>query len=98
MPTCVGVAFKRVAKSYWFDPGQLELEEEQRVVVETTRGMELGLIKIAPTTVPDYEIQSPLKRVLRVAEDEDLLTERENRKRAKQPTITEGSAPGIGSR
>ena len=24
MPTCVGVAFKRVAKSYWFDPGELE--------------------------------------------------------------------------
>ena len=33
MPLCVGVAFKRVAKSYWFDPGDLALTEGQRVVV-----------------------------------------------------------------
>jgi cell fate regulator YaaT (PSP1 superfamily) len=83
MPVCVGVAFKRVAKSYWFDPGQLELEEEQRVVVETTRGLELGTVKIAPLTIPEDEIQSPLKQVLRVADDEDLLHERDNRKKAK---------------
>lgn len=84
MPICVGVAFKRVAKSYWFDPGELELEEEQRVVVETTRGVELGLVKIAPHTVPDAEIQSSLKRVLRVASEEDLRRERDNRRRAKE--------------
>lgn len=84
MPTCVGVAFKRVAKSYWFDPGDLELGEEERVVVETTRGLELGVVKITPRVVVDEEIQAPLKRVLRRAEAHDLDQERQNRAKAKQ--------------
>ena len=84
MPVCVGIAFKRVAKSYWFDPGDLELEENDRVVVETTRGLELGLVKIAPREIVSDELQSPLKNVLRLAEDIDLEQERQNRIKARQ--------------
>jgi cell fate regulator YaaT (PSP1 superfamily) len=84
MPLCVGVAFKRVAKSYWFDPAGLELTEEDRVVVETTRGIELGTVKIAPRQIVPDEIQAPLKRVLRSASDQDLEQERRNRQKAKQ--------------
>ncbi|HLV81769.1 MAG TPA: stage 0 sporulation family protein [Chthonomonadaceae bacterium] len=83
MPLCVGVAFKRVAKSYWFDPGALDLQEEDRVVVETTRGAELGTVKIGPRQVVEQEIQAPLKRVLRQAERADLEQERRNREKAK---------------
>lgn len=83
MPTCVGVAFKRVAKSYWFDPAGLELQEADRVVVETTRGVELGSIKIGPREIVPDEIQAPLKRVLRRAEQQDLDQERQNRIRAR---------------
>lgn len=84
MPVCVGVAFKRVAKSYWFDPGDLTLDENDRVVVETTRGLELGLVKISPREVPADEIQAPLKRVLRPAADADLEQERHNRIEARK--------------
>ncbi|MCS6775919.1 MAG: regulatory iron-sulfur-containing complex subunit RicT [Chloroherpetonaceae bacterium] len=84
MPVCVGVAFKRVARSYWFDPDGLELQEEQRVVVETARGLELGTVKIAPRYVPDEEITAPLKRVVRIANRDDLLVERQNRQRARE--------------
>jgi len=84
MPVCVGVAFKRVAKSYWFDPAGLELEEEERVVVETARGAELGTVKISPREIVPDEIQAPLKRVLRRAEAPDLELERRNRQKAKQ--------------
>jgi cell fate regulator YaaT (PSP1 superfamily) len=83
MPICAGVAFKRVAKSYWFDPGELDLEEQDRVVVETTRGLELGTVKIGPRFVPEEEIQAPLKRVLRRALPDDLARERQNREKAK---------------
>src|SRR5579884_2269846 len=84
MALCVGVAFKRVAKSYWFDPGALDLQEEDRVVVETTRGTELGTVKISPRQVVDHEIQAPLKRVLRLAQRADLEQERRNREKARQ--------------
>ena len=83
MPLCVGVAFKRVAKSYWFDPAGLELQENDRVIVETVRGAEIGMIKIAPRIVIDDEIQSALKRVLRLASPEDIQQERSNRVTAR---------------
>ncbi len=79
MPTCIGVAFKRVARSYWYDPNGIDLLEEERVVVETARGPELGTVKIGATIVPEEEITSPLKKVLRVAEDSDFSKEYENR-------------------
>ena len=83
MNQCIGVAFKRVAKSYWFDPGDLALRENDRVVVETTRGAELGVVKIAARVVSPDELQAPLKRVLRLAADADIQQERANRERAK---------------
>jgi len=84
MPLCVGIAFKRVAKSYWFDPGDLSLQEDDRVIVETTRGMELGLVKIASCTVKDDDLTGTLNRVVRIAADRDLEQERQNRILARQ--------------
>lgn len=84
MPLCVGVSFKRVAKSYWFDPDGLNLQEEDRVVVETTRGLELGLVKIGPCEVRSDDLQPPVKRVVRQATEDDLRQERQNRILARQ--------------
>lgn len=84
MPLCVGVAFKRVAKSYWFDPDGLELEEDDRVVVETTRGAEIGTVKIGLREIVEDELLGPLKRVLRKAETGDFQQERQNREKAKR--------------
>lgn len=84
MPICVGIAFKRVSRSYWFDPAGLDLEEQDRVVVETTRGAELGIVKITSREIPEYEIQGALQKVLRIAEARDMIQERRNREKAKQ--------------
>ena len=84
MPVCVGVAFKRVAKSYWFDPGEFALSDADCVMVETSRGIELGTVKVAAREVPEDELQGSLKRVLRMAETSDLKQERENREKAKR--------------
>jgi cell fate regulator YaaT (PSP1 superfamily) len=84
MPQVVGVAFKRVAKSYWFDPGALELKDFDRVVVETTRGAELGTVRVSPRELPPGELHAPLKRVLRLADAGDVEQEKRNRDRAKQ--------------
>ncbi len=84
MPNCVGIAFKRVARSYWFHPNGFDLQPEDRVVVETVRGTELGTVKIQETIVPEGEITAPLKKVLRFAESTDYLREQENRYNAKE--------------
>src|SRR2546422_10808113 len=84
MATVVGVAFKRVARSYWFDPGDAEYKDMQRVVVETTRGIEVGTVRVTAREVPEHEIQAPLKRVLRPANERDAQQEARNRELAKR--------------
>jgi cell fate regulator YaaT (PSP1 superfamily) len=84
MPQVVGVAFKRVAKSYWFDPGDHSLKDFDRVIVETTRGLEIGTVRVTVRTVSEEELQAPLKNVLRLAEESDLEQEARNKEKARQ--------------
>jgi len=83
MPLVVGVTFRRVGKVYYFDPGDLELHEGDFVIAETARGVEFGEVVLDPRDVSDDEIVSPLKRVVRVANGDDLDREAGNRGREK---------------
>jgi cell fate regulator YaaT (PSP1 superfamily) len=72
MADVVGVRFKRAGRVYYFDPADIGLNLGDRVVVETSRGPELGQVVIAPTQVVANEVNKPLKPVVRKATDEDL--------------------------
>lgn len=87
MPICVGVAFKRVARSYWFDPNGISLKEGDRVVVETSHGEELGSVKIGPREAPIEDMQSVLNFVLRHAGAEDAAREKENLGKAREALV-----------
>lgn len=69
----VGIRFKRAGKIYYFDPAGHELNIGEHVVVETSRGTEIGRVVIAPKQVAASEITEPLKPVLRKATPRDLL-------------------------
>ncbi len=71
MPIVVGVVFKKAGKVYYFDPDGIELKSGDKVVVKTSRGMEFGEIVASPMEVPEEEITSPLKKVVRRASGED---------------------------
>lgn len=62
-------------RTLWFDPEGLELHAGDHVVVETARGLELGVCASDVIEVP-YEdvkkLKSPLKPVRRIATDEDM--------------------------
>lgn len=68
----VGVRFKRAGKIYYFDPGELQIEKDDDVIVETARGIEYGSAVIGMKEVEDDEVISPLKKVIRIATKEDL--------------------------
>jgi cell fate regulator YaaT (PSP1 superfamily) len=84
MLTVVGVRFKRAGKIYYFDPGDLDVQIGQRVIVETVRGIELGDVAVGPKKVREEDIVAPLKQVIRLATDEDIAIEAENREKEKQ--------------
>ena len=76
----VGISFREAGKIYYFSPGSLKLAKGDRVIVETSRGVELGTVKIANKMIPSSEVVSPLKAVGRVATKEDLIKDEKNRK------------------
>ncbi|HHX22747.1 MAG: PSP1 domain-containing protein [Tepidanaerobacteraceae bacterium] len=78
MVTIVGVRFKKAGKVYYFNPGGLELSVGDKVIVETSRGIEYGEIVIGPKDVKEEDIIAPLKDVMRVATPEDEETVKEN--------------------
>ena len=69
----VGVRFRRAGEVFYFDSGELDLDVEDEVVVETEKGLELVRVVIAPKQVMYSELEGPLKPVLRKANPEDLL-------------------------
>jgi len=83
MTDVVGVRFKRAGRIYYFDPGNIDLEVNDYVVVETSRGEELGCVAIAPNQVLESDVVKPLKPVLRKAEPEEVerVEEFEDRER-----------------
>ena len=77
MKTVAGIRFKKPGKIYFFDPGELHIEEGMHVIVDTAMGEEYGEVVIASKEVEDSEISESLKKILRVSshKDEKIFSE-----------------------
>lgn len=85
MPEIIGVRFREAGKIYYFDPtGFKDLEVGDYVVVDTTRGEDIGQVIIAPRQVLDGEVVGQLKGIRRRAESWDLLQMQSFREREGQ--------------
>ena len=90
MTTVCGVRFKRVGKVYYFDPGELKLDEGECVIVETSRGLEFGEVTASNRQVADNKIAAPLRGVVRRATEEDIVQTGENKaKETEARTVCE---------
>ncbi len=79
MPKITGIRFRGNGKVYYFSPGELEIKKGDSVVVETAQGIEFGDVVIAIKEVNEDEIVSPLKKVIRVADEQDYKTLENNK-------------------
>ena len=84
MATVIGVRFKKAGKVYYFDPSGIWPRPGDSVVVETARGVELGEVVTGSRSVSDAQIVTPLKKVVRIANEEDLRRAEANEKREKE--------------
>lgn len=80
----VGVRFRRAGKVYFFDPKGFKIPLDQKVIVETARGVEIGDVTAPNHTVRAQDIVSPLRPVLRIATDADVRHDEENRQKEKE--------------
>ena len=75
----VGINFREAGKIYYFSPEEYKFAVGDKVIVETARGVELGMVKVANKTISSKEIVSPLKPVIRPATDADVQHYEKNR-------------------
>lgn len=80
----IGVRFKPVGKIYYFNPAEADIAKDDRVVVETARGIELGTVAVSPHDIDEKEFSKPIKDVIRVATPEDLEHDAQNRVKEKE--------------
>lgn len=81
MVSIIGVRFKKVGKVYHFAPDGLDIKKGDTVVVETSRGIEIGEVVVGIHQIDEKNIKKPLRNVIRVANDEDLRILEENKKK-----------------
>lgn len=84
----VGIRFKSVGKIYYFDPCGMLLKKDDRVIVETVRGQEIGTVVVENQMTEQKEKFTPLSPVIRVATPEDIETDKQNREKEKSAFAT----------
>lgn len=84
MINVVGVRFKPAGKTYYFNPLDMNIEQGDHVIVETTRGMEYGSVVMGRRLIEDGQFQKPVKDVIRIATDEDTEKYRKNKELEKE--------------
>ncbi len=80
MPKVIGIRFREGGKSYHFDPGSLDLKRQDMVIVETSKGIEIGTVSEEIIDLPEDKIHQPLKTIIRIANDKDIAVDNENKK------------------
>lgn len=84
MVNIVGVRFKPVGKTYYFDPLDFDIKQGDSVIVETSRGVEFGEVVMGRKTIENEQFQKPLKGVMRIATNEDKAKLAKNRELEKE--------------
>ncbi len=93
MTKVVSVKFNEGGRSYYFKPLNGELNVGDTVIVDTSAGPAMGTVFQGVKEVEDENVVQPLKRVIRIATEDDLKSAKENKK--KEPKAFEICAQKI---
>lgn len=84
MTEVVSIKFRNRGKCYFFDPGQLNIKSGDKVIVETSKGLEIADCCRGNHAVPDTSVVQPLRPVVRIADAADLAAAEANKKRERE--------------
>jgi cell fate regulator YaaT (PSP1 superfamily) len=77
------VALRGSGQVYFYDSGDLEVKEGDCVIIEHDRGLDYGQI-VSPSCVGDNKSNESLKKIVRLANENDLKQVDENRTKSKE--------------
>lgn len=66
-----GISFKKALQTYFFGSNEI-FKTSDKVVVETIRGLELGVVKVGPKPFKEQKMDMAVKPILRLANQEDI--------------------------
>lgn len=78
MTEVISVKFKDSGKCYFFSPDGKKYAEGNSVIVETANGLAFGTVAEGNHEVEDEHLVSPLKKVLRIANEKDMQRLKDN--------------------
>ena len=84
MTTVISVRFRSGCKTYFFDPGDVQVQTGDHVIVETAQGLEYAQCTMGNHPVDDCCVIQPLRPMVRVATENDRRTAAHNRTREKE--------------
>lgn len=77
------IKFKNAGKTYYF-ASKFEVVKGDKVVVETARGLELGEVSRDLMPLDEFKLDTELKSILRIANENDLIKYEENKEKANE--------------
>ena len=83
-PFVYGIGFKKAFQNYYFGSDSDQYKVGDKIVVETVRGFELGVIKTVIEDISKAKIDFALKPILRLATNEDIENDSKNIVKAKE--------------
>ena len=81
MTEVISVKFKDSGRSYYFAPDGKTVKVGDKVIVETQNGNEFGIVSEANLEVEEDKIVSPLKKMIRFANEKDFKKVEENKQK-----------------
>lgn len=80
----IGVRFKPVGKTYYFNPGNWRVKQGDNVIVETSRGIEYGEVVMGIRSIEAEQFKKPVKDVVRIASPDDTERYKANKEFEKE--------------
>ena len=80
----VKIQFTTAGKLYDFNAAGLELKAGDRVIVETERGRSIATVVVPPIEYNDGDVPEGIKRIMRLAQQDDLAALERNQAREKE--------------
>ena len=84
MATIIGVQFQKNGKLYYFDSNGIEAKTGDYIIVDTARGYDLGEVIMGARDIDEESWNTPLKKAIRLATEQDIQHGRENRSKEKE--------------
>lgn len=83
----VSIKFNENNKPYFFSTTDNSLTIGELIVVETTRGLEIGKVVSLPISISEYKSELELKPIIRKATKADIRQHEENKEKAKESFV-----------